>query len=102
MARAAVKTSGKEFRQPKELPAPNGDFYEVTELLDPEELVTLNRVPAFHKENAAPVINKYRGRRRLSVRIAAEGSQANIGGLRLEGYGCCGGGPLLQRVIIIC
>jgi hypothetical protein len=51
MARAAVKTSGKEFRQPKELPAPNGDFYEVTELLDPEELVTLNRVPAFHKEN---------------------------------------------------
>src|ERR1700761_5242568 len=36
MARAAVMTSGKEFRQPKELPAPNGDFYEVTELSDPE------------------------------------------------------------------
>jgi hypothetical protein len=76
MARAAVKTSGKEFRQPKQLSAPNGDFYEVTELLGPEELVMLNQVLAFHKEEAAPVINKYRGRRRLSVRIAAEVSQA--------------------------
>jgi hypothetical protein len=36
----------------------------------------LNQVLAFHKEEAAPVINKYRGRRRLSVRIAAEVSQA--------------------------
>jgi hypothetical protein len=76
MARAAVKTSGKEFRQPKQLPATNRDFYEVTELLNPEELVTLNLVPAFLKEKAAPVINKYRGRRRLSVGIAAGVSEA--------------------------
>ena len=87
MARAAVKTSGKEFRQPKQLSAPNGDFYEVTELLDPEELVMLNQVLAFHKEKAAPVINKYRGRRRLSVGIAAGVSQTEHRRLATRGLG---------------
>jgi len=42
-ASAAVQASAKELRQPKQLPAPNGDFYEVTELLNPEELATLNQ-----------------------------------------------------------
>jgi hypothetical protein len=87
MVCAAEKTSGKELRQPKQLPAPNGDFYDVTELLNPEELVTLNLVPAFPKEKAAPVINKYRGRRRLSVGIAAGVSQAEHRRLATRGLG---------------
>ena len=58
-ASAAVQASAKELRQPKQLPAPNGDFYEVTELLNPEELATLNQLRVFLKEKVAPVINKY-------------------------------------------
>jgi hypothetical protein len=87
MAGAAVKTSEKELRKPKQLPDPNGDFYEVTELLNLEELVTLNLVPAFLKEKAAPVIDKYRGRRRLSVGIAAGVSQTEHRRLATRGLG---------------
>ena len=36
-----------QVRQPKPLPAPNSDFYEVYETLSAEELATVKRVRAF-------------------------------------------------------
>jgi hypothetical protein len=40
-------TTSKESVKTAPLPAPNGDFYEVTESLNAEELKLLNEVRAF-------------------------------------------------------
>ena len=97
-ASAAVQASAKELRQPKQLPAPNGDFYEVTELLNPEELATLNQLRVFLKEKVAPVINKYWVEDAFPFELLPEFPKLNIGGVGLEGYGCRGGSPRLSLV----
>ena len=98
-ASAAVQASAKELRQPKQLPAPNGDFYEVTELLNPEELATLNQLRVFLKEKVAPVINKYWVEDAFPFELLPEFPKLNIGGVGLEGYGCRGGSPLLNGFV---
>jgi len=52
-----MATAGKDIRQPKPLPAPNSDFYEVYETLNAEELATRKQVRAFADTKAAPVVN---------------------------------------------
>ena len=42
-----MPTAQSSVKQPKPLPVPNGDFYEVTETLDADELALLNEVRAF-------------------------------------------------------
>jgi alkylation response protein AidB-like acyl-CoA dehydrogenase len=98
-ASAAVQASAKELRQPKQLPAPNGDFYEVTELLNPEELATLDQLRVFLKEKVAPVINKYWVEDAFPFELLPEFPKLNIGGVGLEGYGCRGGSPLLNGFV---
>jgi hypothetical protein len=44
----------KIFKQSKPLPAPNSDFYELYETLNPEELATLKQVRAFADTKVAP------------------------------------------------
>src|ERR1700742_3177397 len=56
---AAPARLTKTVRQPKPLPAPNSDFYEVYETLSAEELATVKRVRAFMEAKVAPVITKY-------------------------------------------
>ena len=53
-------------KQPKPLPAPNSDFYEVYETLSADELATLKRVRSFMEAKVAPVITQVLGGRRLS------------------------------------
>ena len=55
----ASRPAKTEVRQPKALPAPNSDFYEVYETLSAEELATVKRVRAFMEAKVAPVITKY-------------------------------------------
>jgi hypothetical protein len=50
----------KDTGQPKQLPAPNSDFYEVTEALNAESFARLKQVREFMAADVAPVINKYR------------------------------------------
>jgi hypothetical protein len=58
-ATPATRPAKTEVRQPKPLPAPNSDFYEVYETLSAEELATVKRVRAFMEAKVAPVITKY-------------------------------------------
>jgi hypothetical protein len=55
----ATAVTAKPAKQPKPLPAPNSDFYEVYETLNPEELATVKRVRTFMEAKVAPVITKY-------------------------------------------
>src|SRR6266498_4803636 len=54
-----MATASKEIKQPKPLPAPNSDFYELAETLPPEELAVVKQVRAFMETKVAPIITKY-------------------------------------------
>ena len=86
---AAVAT--KPTKQPKPLPAPNSDFYEVYETLNPEELATVKRVRTFMEAKVAPVITKYWVDDAFPFELLPAVKELGIGGIAMQGYGCAGG-----------
>jgi len=88
-------TATKDIRQPKPLPAPNSDFYGVTETLNAEELATLNQVREFMNTKVAPIINKYWAEDAFPFELLPPFKELNIGGLAMKGYGCRGGSVAL-------
>ena len=81
------------------LPAPNGDFYEVTESLNAEELKLLKQVRAFMETSVAPIITKYWADDAFPFEVLPALRDLKIGGLGLEGYGCRGGSTLLDGFV---
>ena len=55
----ATATARKANQQPKQLPAPNSDFYDLYETLNADELAVVKRVRGFMETKVAPVITKY-------------------------------------------
>ena len=49
----------KDIKKPVTLPAPNNDFYQLTDVLSQAERDKLKQVRAFMESQVAPVINKY-------------------------------------------
>jgi glutaryl-CoA dehydrogenase len=78
-------------KQPKSLPAPNSDFYEVYETLVPEELVTLKRIRTFMETKVAPIVTKYWVEDAFPFELLPAVKELGIGGLGMRGYGCAGG-----------
>src|SRR5882672_6398747 len=101
----ATPTTVKDVKQSKEniktapLPAPNGDFYEVTESLNAEELRDLKEVRTFMETNVAPIITKYWADDAFPFEVLPALRDLKIGGLGLEGYGCRGGSTLLDGFV---
>jgi glutaryl-CoA dehydrogenase len=93
---AAVK---KDIRQPKPLPAPNSDFYELAETLPAEELAVLKQVRAFMESKVAPIINKYWDEDSFPFELLPAIKELGIGGLGMKGYGCRGGSALLFGLV---
>lgn len=54
-----MATERKDIKQPKPLPAPNSDFYQLAETLNAEELALVRQIRAFMEGKVAPIINKY-------------------------------------------
>ena len=81
----------REFTERKPLPAPNSDFYELYETLDPQELVTVKRVRAFLEAKVAPVITQFWVNDAFPFELLPAVKELDIGGLGMEGYGCVGG-----------
>jgi glutaryl-CoA dehydrogenase len=86
-------------RQPKPLPAPNSDFYQLAETLSADELALLKQVRAFMESKVAPIINKYWVEDSFPFELLPAFKELNIGGLGMNGYGCRGGGALLFGLI---
>jgi hypothetical protein len=59
MATATVTKLPGGKRNTGPLPAPNSDFYQVTDCLNDAEREILHKVRAFMETTVAPVINKY-------------------------------------------
>jgi glutaryl-CoA dehydrogenase len=90
-----MATAPRDLRQPKPLPAPNSDFYDLAETLDPEEAALVKQVRAFMDNKVAPIINKYWAEDAFPFELLPAIKELNIGGLGLKGYGCRGGSAKL-------
>src|SRR3954462_8752364 len=78
-------------RQPKPLPLPNSDFYELSGTLQPDELAVVKRVRQFMENTVAPVITKYWAEDSFPFELLPAVKELGIGGLGMKGYGCPGG-----------
>src|SRR6195256_2408969 len=87
----AARPAKSDIRQPKALPAPNSDFYELYETLSAEELATVKRVRTFMEAKVAPVITKYWVDDTFPFELLPGVKELGIGGLAMHGYGCAGG-----------
>src|ERR1700731_4790092 len=86
---AAAATSFKKV--PKQLPAPNSDFYDLYETLNAEELATVKRVRAFMESKVAPVITKYWVEDAFPFELLPAVKELGIGALAMQGSGVAGG-----------
>src|ERR1700677_3937704 len=90
-ATPAARPAKTQVRQPKPLPAPNSDFYEVYETLSAEELAIVKRVRAFMEAKVAPIATKYWSEDTFPFELLPAVKELGIGGLGMHGYGCAGG-----------
>jgi len=91
----------KDVKQPKPLPAPNSDFYELAETLNAEELALVKQVRTFMESKVAPIITKYWADDAFPFELIPAFKELNIGGLGLEGYGCRGGSQKLFGFVMM-
>ena len=96
---SAVPTATKTIKQPKPLPAPNSDFYDLATTLPTEEREVLKQVRVFMETKVAPIITKYWVEDAFPFELLPAIKELNIGGVAMKGYGCRGGSALLFGLI---
>ncbi len=77
----------------------DADFYLLERSLEPEGRQLLHRVREFMEKSILPVINHYWTREEFPHDLLPGLRQLGIGGLAYSGYGCPGGGNLLDGMI---
>jgi glutaryl-CoA dehydrogenase len=81
-------------------PVTDGDFYLIERTLDPEGRQLLMRTREFMEKSVQPVINQYWTREEFPYDLVVPGlRQLGIAGQAYTGYGCPGGGNLLDGMI---
>src|SRR5260370_22554954 len=83
-----MATERREIKQPKPLPAPNVDFYELSETLPAEEREVVKQVREFMQSKVAPIITKYWVDDAFPFELLPAIKELNIGGVGMERYGC--------------
>src|SRR6266853_6204317 len=101
MTTATATRPAKETKQPKQLPPPNSDFYDVYETLNAEELAILKQVRGFLESKVAPIITKYWADDAFPFELLPAFKELNIGGLGMQGYGCRGGSLALLGFVMM-
>ncbi len=66
------------------------DFYDLEELLEPEEIEIRDRVRAFCEKEVTPRINEYWERAEFPFELVPKLAEIGIAGGTIEGYGCPG------------
>ena len=82
-ATAGARPAKKEARQPKPLPAPNGDFYQIEQTLSADELAILKKVRDFMESKVAPIINDYWVRDAFPFELIPAVKELDIGDLNV-------------------
>jgi alkylation response protein AidB-like acyl-CoA dehydrogenase len=97
---AAITTKSQDSKKTRSpLPVPNGDFYQVTECLNAEELAILKKVRTYMEIKVAPVITKYWAEDTFPPELVPGMRDLKISGAGYEGYGCAGGSTLFAGFI---
>ena len=91
----ATATAARKTDAPKALPVPNGDFYQLVELLNADELAVVKKVRTFMETKVKPIIAKYWSDDAFPFELLPSFKELGIGGLGYEGYGCAGGSQKL-------
>src|SRR5258705_10785565 len=89
----------KEVSQPKQLPKPNSDFYQLVDVLAADELALVKKVRSFMETKVQPVINEYWSDDAFPFELLPAMKELGIGGLGFEGYGCAGGDQKQVRFV---
>jgi alkylation response protein AidB-like acyl-CoA dehydrogenase len=79
----------------KPAPVPNGDFYQLVDLLTPEEKGLVAKVRSYMETKVQPVINKYWAEDAFPFELLPSFKELGLGGLGFNGYGCAGGSQKL-------
>jgi alkylation response protein AidB-like acyl-CoA dehydrogenase len=88
-------TAASKTAVPKPAPVPNGDFYQLVDLLTPEEKAVVKKVRTYMETKVQPVINKYWSDDAFPFELLPSFKELGLGGLGFEGYGCAGGSQKL-------
>src|ERR1700759_2568003 len=75
------------------------DFYGIEQLLDEAGRDAVRRTREFLTKEIAPVISEYWTREEFPHDLARGFARLGIAGVAYDGYGCPGGGPLLDGVL---
>ncbi|MBA4054482.1 MAG: acyl-CoA dehydrogenase, partial [Marivirga sp.] len=79
-----------------EFPPVDGDFYDLHQLLKPEEKTIQLEVREFMERDIKPIVNTYWLKDEFPHQIIPQLAKLNICGLTYEGYGCPGRSSLLE------
>jgi glutaryl-CoA dehydrogenase len=81
------------------VPAIDGDFYRVANLLSDTERAVVKRVRDFMEREIAPIIDDYWARDKFPFEVIPKLAALEIGGVGYRGYGSAGGSMLLNGFI---
>jgi glutaryl-CoA dehydrogenase len=87
-----------QISRPEEI-SPEDDFYEVTDILAPDDRALLARVREFMRLQVEPIINGYWMRADFPHHLVPGLAELNIAGLSYRGYGCLGKSTLLDGFV---
>lgn len=91
----AIKAGGKTY----EAPPVNGDFYELSGAIQPEEREVQLKVRKFMEEEVMPIANEYWNKGEFPMHLIPKMAALNICGVPLEGHGCPNHSHLMEGII---
>src|SRR5260370_9276723 len=77
-------TTARKTAAPKPVPVPNGDFYQLVDLLTPEEKAVVKKARAFMETKVQPIINKYWADDAFPFELLPSFKELGVGGLALH------------------
>jgi glutaryl-CoA dehydrogenase len=83
----------------KELPAIDGDFYDLSHSLSEEDRALQLKVRAFMEQEIQPIVNDYWLKAEFPFEIIEKFAELNICGVTYEGYGCPNRSFLMEGII---
>jgi alkylation response protein AidB-like acyl-CoA dehydrogenase len=99
MANSTPASAPVAEKSAKALPAPNSDFYQLVDVLTPEERAMVRRVRDYMESKVQPIINKYWAEDAFPFELLPSFKELNLGGLGFQGYGCAGGSQKLFGLV---
>lgn len=89
----------KKKKEQSELPAIDGDFYNLDIKLTPEQREIQLKVRNFMEEEVKPLVNDHWNRAKFPFEIIEKFAKLNIAGVAYEGYGCPNLSFLMEGII---